>query len=222
MFGPQLVLNDRRTAIPDDFHGAQNQALAAILPAIAHPGLRARIADTVWTNDRRQVAAANAAVDAYYEAAEGLASGRYRDRFEGQPQARFEEINLVHRALQIAMQINKKGQMLARGGENLARLYGITKQANEPVPFENVGRLRLSYRLIEPSELATDAEAVALAAMQQTKTYPVAIKAVWSLAAYPRRPRLHPVLCGLGEDGRPEPWMGRSRVRHAKSRSSEP
>lgn len=25
VFGPQLVLNDRRTAIPDDFHGAQNR-----------------------------------------------------------------------------------------------------------------------------------------------------------------------------------------------------
>lgn len=185
-FGPQLVLNDRRTAIPDDFRGAQNQALAAILPDIAHPGLRARIADTVWTNDRRQVAAANVAIDAYCEALEGLGTGLYRGRLEHQAQASFEEIDLVHRALQIASQINKKGQVPERVRDNITRLYETAKLAVEPIPFERVGRTRLLHQLISPAELAADAENVGLAAMRQPKTYPLAIKAVWTLGAFAR------------------------------------
>jgi hypothetical protein len=56
-FDPKLVLDDRRTAIQNDFRGEQNPVLAAILSNIFHPGLRAQVADVVWTNDRRQVGA---------------------------------------------------------------------------------------------------------------------------------------------------------------------
>ncbi len=186
VFGPQLVMSGRRTAIPDDFRGEQNHALEKIIPDLANPGLRARIADVVWTNDRRAGAAARAAVDAYCEAVEGLGNGRYRDRFENQPQASVEEIDLIHRALQIVGQISKKGQIPDRVGDNLTRLYELARHAVESIPFERIGRLRLYYGLISATELATDAEALAQVSAEQPKTDPLAIKKVWDLAAEAR------------------------------------
>jgi hypothetical protein len=64
VFGPQANMSGRRTAIRDDFRGEQNRVLETIVSEITHPGLRARVADVVWTNDRKSVGSANAAIDA--------------------------------------------------------------------------------------------------------------------------------------------------------------
>jgi len=87
VFGPQWVTEGQRTAIPDDWRGEQNRVFEALFSRVPHPGLRARIADVTWTNDRKAHAAAGTAIEAYCEAAEGLRNGTYRDRFESNVQA---------------------------------------------------------------------------------------------------------------------------------------
>ena len=42
-----------RTSVPADFKGEQSAAFLAILPRIKIPGLRARLADVAWSNDRK-------------------------------------------------------------------------------------------------------------------------------------------------------------------------
>jgi len=183
VFGPLWVINNQRSAIPDDWRGEQNRIFAALLPRLVHPGLRARVADVVWTNDLQASHAANTAIEAYCEAAEGLGSGVYKDRFDGKAQASLEEVDLVQRALQIASRITKRGKLPDRVIDNVTRLYELARDNVEPVPFNRIARLRLHYELINPGLLATDAEAVATAASAQTNRYALAIKAIWDLAA---------------------------------------
>jgi hypothetical protein len=183
VFGPQWAINDKRSAIPDDWRGEQNRILAELIPRLRHPGLRARVADVVWTCNKKVGEAAHAAIDAYCEAAEGLGSGVYKDRFQSSIQASQEEIDLIQRALQIASQVTKKGKLPDRVIDNITRLYDLARGNIEPVPFSKIARLRLQHELIDPGALAFDAEAVATAASANANRYPLAIKAVWDLAA---------------------------------------
>jgi hypothetical protein len=67
-----------RTAVPADFKGEQSAAFLAILPRIKNPGLRARLADVAWSNDRKAAGhAAATAVAAYQECADGLLAGKF-------------------------------------------------------------------------------------------------------------------------------------------------
>jgi hypothetical protein len=181
VYGPQWTINGRRTAIPEDFRGDQNSALEHIIMQLPNPGLRARVADVVWINNRRSQTAAMAVMEAYCEAVEGLMRGRYRDRVDLQSKVSVEQIDLIHRALQVASQTHKRGRIPDRIQRNLHELYTIAQHAVEPIPFVRIGRLRLLHDLITNQELAADAEAVAQLAAPNA--HPLAIKSVWDLAA---------------------------------------
>ena len=183
VFGPAFVFGNRRGAIPDDFRGEQTQVLEAILPKVTHPALRARLADMVWTNQRSSVGAAAIAIDAYCEILDGLASGHFKRRMDIGPRTSFEEIDLVHRALQIGRQIDRKGPIRANVKNHTQRLYDQARNGVECIPFERMARLYLLYRLADQGVIASDAEAVAAAAAVQPKVYRLALKAVWTLAA---------------------------------------
>lgn len=183
-FGPLMVLADgKRTAVPDDFRGAQSDVLNQIVAGISHPGLRARIADVVWINDRSRADAAKLAIDAYCEAFEKLEAGEFKDRFDGKLAASFEKIGLIQRALQIVHATTRRGNIPQRAIDNVMRLYQAAKNGLECVAFARVAELRLFHELGDPSAIAGEAEALAATAAAQSKTYPLAIKNVLALAA---------------------------------------
>lgn len=64
-FKPFMVMGGRRSALPEDLSPEQLSLLAACLPHIAQPCLRARVADVLWLNDRSNSSLLGAAVDAY-------------------------------------------------------------------------------------------------------------------------------------------------------------
>ncbi|SDR44558.1 hypothetical protein SAMN05519103_03233 [Rhizobiales bacterium GAS113] len=183
-FGPMMVMNGKRSAIPDDFRGEQSRVLRALMPEISHPGLRARIADTVWLNDRKAHDAAEAAIAAYCETAEALLNGTLKDQFDNTMTASFELLNLTQRALQIAAATRKRGDLPPRASQTAQRLYDRAKDTGECVPFSRIVRLFLQYELGDPIALARDAEAVAQAAVTASAPYPIAIKCAWDCAAY--------------------------------------
>lgn len=76
-WGPRFVGPEGRSYTASDFRGEQNAVLAGIIDGIAHPALRARIADVVWYNDRKQGGAAAAAIAAYSETIERRLDGTY-------------------------------------------------------------------------------------------------------------------------------------------------
>lgn len=158
-------------------------------------------------------AIARVAIDAYCEAAEGLGNGTYKNRFQGL-QASFDEIALVQRALQIANQIGKKGQIPDRVKENIGRLCRLAKSEFEYVPFEGAGRLRLHYGIHAPGAVAADAEELALAAEEKAGAMPLAVKRVWDLAADAHAEAKDEVAnrrCRLAASGRRWPCASRSR-----------
>ena len=81
IWGPSTTFGDRRSMIPSDVRGEQSDVLEAVLPRVKHPALRARIADIVWTNDRRKAGIAKTAIDAYCACVEGLIDGSLKAAF---------------------------------------------------------------------------------------------------------------------------------------------
>jgi hypothetical protein len=74
-FGPGVQRADLRTMVPSDIRGRQADVLESVLPKIRHAAMRGRVADVVWTSDRRKAAVAGIAIDAYCDCVEGLMSG---------------------------------------------------------------------------------------------------------------------------------------------------
>src|SRR5579862_5932568 len=182
-FGPMLDLGNRRSPIPADYRGTQCDALLRILHRIPNPGLRARVADTVWLNDRKQSTAARQAIEAYSEAVEGLATGKYRPRFQSPTVVSIEQIDLATRALQIARAIHKKGAIPDGLASVVCALYETARDRVEVVPFCRCAELLLQHSQIDPLEFAKAAEEVVSAASSRPGVYHLAIKRVLDLAA---------------------------------------
>lgn len=184
-FGPMWVTGGQRSAIPQDFKGEQAAVFQNLLPEIAHPGLRARLAEMVWLNDRKAHEAARVAIMAYCEAANALLDGRLKDQFPDHGPASMEQLCLVERALQIARMIGKRGQLPDQLTETAIRLYKDAKATMEPVPFARIAEQLLRFRVVEASVIAGDAETVAKGSTRGA-TNPLAVKHVWDCAAHAR------------------------------------
>ena len=184
-FGAKMTFGNGRTPIPADWLGEQTDHLFEILEEIEHPALRARLADVVWTNDRKKGKAAAIAVAAYCECVEGLMNGNYEDRFGTDNEVSLEEVDLIERASQIHSRSNKRGApMHDRVATLLGALYSRALDHIDVVPLNRIGTLLSRYSLITMDQLAADIEAAATAAEQRPEPYPLAIKELWDLAAF--------------------------------------
>lgn len=75
-YGPMLVMDGRRSMIPSDLRGAQSDVFAAIAHGIVNPGLRARLADIAWLNERKKVAMGRLAINSYCAAVQDVMDGK--------------------------------------------------------------------------------------------------------------------------------------------------
>lgn len=186
-WGPMFVTTTGRSIIPSDLKGEQNAALLAIVDRIKNPGLRARIADIAWTNDRKGAGrAASVAVAAYQESAEGLMDGKFKPRFEDIGHPSFDALKDVQRAFAIAQATTKKdskgrAQFSDRLKATALKLYNVTREAKAYVAFHQTAELMLHHELIEPAVVAKDLEA--LAATKPENGYAMPIKSLWEFAA---------------------------------------
>lgn len=184
-FGPKMTSGNGRTPIPEDWLGDQTDAMFDILEEIEHPAVRARLADVVWTNDRKKGKAAQIAVMAYCECVEGLVRGVYEARFETENDVSLEEVDLIERAAQIHSRSNKRGSaMHNRVGALLNDLYARARARVEVVPLHRLATLLSRHSLIGMDDLAAHMEEAALAAEQQPNAYPLSVKELWDLAAF--------------------------------------
>jgi hypothetical protein len=179
-----MAMGEWRSPIPADFKGDQNTVLCAIIPNIENPGLRARIADVVWTNERQLVEMANTAVDAYHLCAKGLLEGRLKP-YPDSDIVGFEALSYLQRGLRISYQTRKKdarGRAALHDGlvSLLHQLYELAKQQSAHILFLRTAELALDYRLLESAVVAPDSELVAATGSQDV---PLAAKTVWDLGA---------------------------------------
>jgi hypothetical protein len=180
-FRPRLILTDGRSAEPGDYRGAQSEVLAALLPDIVHPGLKARLADVVWTNDRRARDAASAAVEAYCEVVEGLLADTFDEAVPGFGRSTFEQATLAHRALQIGRATLKGNALPERATAAAKAVYERARDSREHVVFMQIATVMANYGLLEDAEIARDAEAVASA--EYVPGHEMAVQGVWDFAA---------------------------------------
>ena len=183
-FGPMMTVGDRRTATPRDFRGAQSDVVAEILPEITHPGLRARLADTVWFNNRSKRLAADIAVGAYGDCLDALLDGRLKVRFDTSRTISNHHCKLLLRALQIAHATNKGGIIPERLAMLSRRLFDTAVSEKECSSLSQIGRLLLRYDLIDPSDLAAMSEQVALTVASTGSGFPLAVKSAFECSAY--------------------------------------
>jgi len=160
-WGPWQSTVTQRTPIPGDLRGEHNQVLARLAPSLAHPGLRARLADLAWTNDRKLGASAALAIDSYCECAERLVDGRSLPPFNVPGLAAHEALQYVERALVLGYVTRRKRVQPERTVAALKAVYAIARDRNEVGILVRAAELGIGYDLLEPAAVAVDAETVA-------------------------------------------------------------
>jgi len=180
VWGAKIVTSKWRTAVATDFQGEQSAILAVVAPKLSHPGVRARLADIAYTNDRRLGASAGVAVQAYRECVEGLLSGAFVSWHGGDFPAVGEGGLPLHRLLQVMDASTKKAKRpdwvrpLVRSALDALKAVGLYPA------FAETAELGLRYELFTADEIVDEVEGFAAAA--PTDVYPEAVKQVWLLA----------------------------------------
>lgn len=120
-FGPMLVMDGKRSMIPDDLTEEQLIELRTALNEVDDPEFKARIGDVLWLRSR-DAAAARVAVEAYLEA--GM---RIED-----PEHWSSGMERYERAVRLARQVEPRGNLPKRA---LAHLEGRVKHYNGTDPL---------------------------------------------------------------------------------------
>jgi hypothetical protein len=180
IWGPLFTMtNGARSPIAEDFRGEQTATLAAVVSQIVSPGLRARVADIAWSNNRRDGASAAAAIDAYCDSVTGLLDGSMRT-CHGRTAAH-EALPALQRAMQIATASTKRTKRPEKVGKAFEALYAVARGQLDVWTFVSAADLALSFGLRKPAEAAPELEA--MAATIPAGTHPMAVKRAWDLAA---------------------------------------
>ena len=178
-FVPKFTLDGHPTMIPSALRGEQSDAFAAIAADIANPGLKARLSDVVWHNDRKRSAMAQLAIGAYCDAVQAVLDGK-AECFRGSRTAgSVDGANMLNRACRIA---GATGWKDPEGARLKSLVQAVTRDAfdrKDHREFLNTAALGLRFWIDEPDALARDAETMA------TKDSPNGWTAreLWQLAA---------------------------------------
>jgi hypothetical protein len=180
-FRPRLVFADGRSAEPADYRGAQSKVFAALLPQVQHPGLKARLGDIIWTNDRRASSAAADAVEGYCEVVEGLLAERFDEAVPGFGRSTFEQATLAHRALQVGRATLKGNALPERAKSAAMAVYERARVNGEHVVFMQIATVMANYGLLSDADIGKDAED--LAGGDFKAGHEMAVQGVWDFAA---------------------------------------
>ena len=179
-FGPKWTSADgRRTMIPSDLRGDQSEAFAAIAADITNPGLRARLSDVVWHNDRKHSAMAQLAIGAYCDAVQAVLDGKAEFFLDDRSASNLDGADMLHRACLIAKATGWKDP---QGSRLKSLVRAVTRDAferREHRGFLNVARLGLRFGCDEPDALARNSETLVAANSPNEFTS----RALWQLAA---------------------------------------
>jgi hypothetical protein len=164
----------RRPIMPADIRGELADVLEAILPRIRHAALRARVADVVWSGDKRKAVAGRTAIESYCEVMERLADGSLKAVVPVEGSGLIDAQKPAHRALQIASAVKgKRSPIPVRVVSALESAYQQGRDEAQPVIFSRLAQLRFDYGLVGAAEAAADLEAVVAA---RPDIYPDAIR----------------------------------------------
>ena len=182
-YGPMFVMNGRRSIIPADLRGDQSEVFAAIAVDIENPGLRARLSDVAWLNNRKLSTMAKLAINAYCDAVQAVLDSKAEFSHDSRTASSHEGSKMLHRACQIARATGWKDPE----GTRLKSLVPIvTRDAfnrEDHRGFFNIAELCLQYRINDPVTLASQAEKL----VSTNDPDPFTSRELWELAAFAHR-----------------------------------
>ena len=162
-YGPQFVMDGRRSMIPSDLRGEQSAVIAEIVPVIGNSGLRARLADIAWQNDRKLAPMAQQAINAYCESVEAVLDGNGEFFNEERTASARDGCKMLHRAGQIAHATGWKAPQASR---LLTLLGAVIRDAigrQDHRGFFNASEVALEFGIDDAATIAANAEAFAIA-----------------------------------------------------------
>lgn len=171
---------EKRMLTPADLSGEQILILTEIIYEITNPALRARVADVVWSNDRKQYKAGKEAVDSYCRSI-NEANLPTKNSEKNDLSNVFELINIVQRALYINGSLGKRNPVPDCLKHAFFTLYEKSKEECIYVAFARLGELAAGYKILTWKEVAEASEL--LLSTECSKNYPEPRKKAWALAA---------------------------------------
>ena len=162
-WGPHLEMTDgRRSMIPSD---AKDQLARTIdlLPHIHNPVLKARIADLIWSNDKRQSQAATIAIDCYAEIVAKLLD-RTLCGYDDQKADYMEASHFLQRGINIANAISRKGALPESITHATKALYDAAKNNDAYVVCADTAELGCRTGVLDQKVVAQELEEMVCAA----------------------------------------------------------
>ena len=160
-FGPFLECGGRRSMIPSDLRGDQSAAIARIVPSIQNSGLRARLADIVWCNDRKRADMAKQAIGAYYESVQSVLDRKANFSDEDQQASGYEGCNMLRRACQIAGATGWKDPEASQLRSLICAVVQDAFERRDPRGFMSSAEVALDFRIGDAASIVRNAETLA-------------------------------------------------------------
>jgi len=181
-FSPQIMMDGRRSLIPNDYIGEQQDVLIQITERIDHPLLRARIADSCWYTNRKLHRMAEVASRSYLDAVNMFFARVLFYQYESDFEVPSKVVDLVDRAFSIYASTGKRKSIPDYAKQTFSKAYEIAKDKLNIIAFHRLSSLGNNFGLLEWKDIAKDAESIAIAT--KDKQYAEAVKKVWLHAAY--------------------------------------
>ncbi len=179
-YGPKLVLDGKRSMIPCDLRGGQSDVLAAIAASIDNSGLRARLFDVAWHNNRKLFTMAQLAINAYCDTVQAVLDGTAEFFSDERTASSRGGTEMLHRACQIAKATGWKDPEGARLKLLVPAVAQNAFKRKDHRGFLNTAELGLQFRIGEPVSIARDAEM--LVAIDGPDSF--TSRELWQLAAH--------------------------------------
>ena len=160
-YGPQSVFDGRRSMTPSDLRGAQSVAIAEIVPVIRNPGLRARLADIAWQNNRKLAPMAQHALAAYCESVELVLDGKGKFFNKDRTASSYDGCRILRRGCQIAHATGWKDPGASRLRALVDAVIHDAVDRQDHRGFFNAADVALQFAIDDPAAIATNAETFA-------------------------------------------------------------
>lgn len=180
-FAAMIIMDGRRSMIPDDIAGEQSAILAEVVGKLPNRHLRAKVGDVVFYNSRKHWRAAAVAIPAYCEIARGRLEDTIRPRPLRPADSIMDVIEPLARATALAKLTKKRGDMPDEVRNTLTACYSAALSGNHYAVFVKLAELALWNGILSPDQVANDAEQ--LARGEKADAYPMVVKGVWLVAA---------------------------------------
>ena len=182
-YGPHYVIDGRRSIIPSDLRGEQSSVFAEIASDIQNPGLRARLSDIAWHNDRKLPSMAQQAVNAYCDAVQAVLDGSAEFFHENRTASSRDGCNMLQRASQIASTTGWKDPEGSRLKSLVRAVIRDAFDREDHRGYLHSGEIGLRFRIEEPATIAANAETLA----STNPPEPHTSRDLWQLAAHAHR-----------------------------------